>query len=192
MGIGLALLLLVWAFILGVLLGRGYYPDNLLAKLGLKDSAPQEQLAESSQKKGGPQVLRPEELGFFDALQLEWEQGFQELKPQAESRPASSQAARQTQEQGSAQTQKKEEKQEKFAYIYQVAAFKEKSQAEGLQQRLSSAGVECYIQDVDKQQQRWYRVYVPHVGTPRENQQLQAKLQDLGLDKSFVRSKKPF
>ncbi|MFO8031818.1 MAG: SPOR domain-containing protein [Desulfohalobiaceae bacterium] len=191
LGLGLALLLLVWAFILGVLVGRGYYPEAFLARLGLRDAAQQEQ-AEESQGKEGPQVLRAEELGFFDALQLEWEQGFQELKPQAGSSPSSAQASGQEQEQDPAQGQEEEEEQERFAYIYQVAAFQEKSQAEGLQQRLSSAGIESYIQDVDKQEQRWYRVYVPHVGTPQENQQLQGKLQGLGLDKLFVRSKKPF
>ncbi len=202
LGLGVGLLLLIWAFILGILVGRGYYPEGVLAALGLGDKAQQEQEADNSGSETGPQVLRPEELGFFDALQLEWEQGFQELRPQAEpgarqeqSEPAQeeqSEPAQEEQVQELAQNQEAQAEGQRFAYIYQVAAFQEKAQAKALQEKLSSVQIESYVQDVDKDDQRWYRVYVPHVGTPKENQQLQSELQDLGLDKLFVRSKKPF
>ncbi|MFW6216604.1 MAG: hypothetical protein ACOC3Y_02125, partial [Desulfohalobiaceae bacterium] len=64
--IGLAMLMLVWAFILGVLVGRGYYPEGMLDSLGAGGAAQKKEAAENPAGDGEPQVLRPEELGFLD------------------------------------------------------------------------------------------------------------------------------
>ncbi len=195
MGLGCVLLIMAWAFVLGILVGRGYYPENLWS--GNDSREPAQQVRDTSGLQGADpeqHVLKPEELGFFDALQQEWAQGLLQSEADQDSKAETSPG----QDDGPAEMaatlkqQQNKKNTQRFAYIYQVAAFQRQSQAELLQQRLEVAGIESYIQSVDKHDQRWYRVYVPHVGTSQETQELQQELKKMGLDKSFVRSKKPF
>ena len=56
---------LAWVFILGVLVGRGYKPEQAVPQLAEIMPRPE---AESPAPKGDDGVLRPEELEFFDAV----------------------------------------------------------------------------------------------------------------------------
>ena len=59
---------IIWVFILGVLVGRGYKPENAVPQVAqiMPSSQPQAQQADNKEP---PQVLKPEELGFMDSLQ---------------------------------------------------------------------------------------------------------------------------
>jgi cell division septation protein DedD len=63
-----AVLGIIWVFILGVLVGRGYKPENAVPQVAqiMPSTQPQAQQAENKEP---PQVLKPEELGFMDSLQ---------------------------------------------------------------------------------------------------------------------------
>ena len=56
---------LAWVFILGVLVGRGYKPEQAVPQLAEIMPRPD---AEAPAPKGDDRVLRPEELEFFDAV----------------------------------------------------------------------------------------------------------------------------
>lgn len=61
-----ALLGVIWVFILGVLLGRGYKPENAVPQVAqIMPSAP----SAAQENKEQPTVLKPEELQFQDTLQ---------------------------------------------------------------------------------------------------------------------------
>ena len=63
-----AVLGIIWVFILGVLVGRGYKPENAVPQVAqiMPTAQPQSQQAENKEQ---PQVLKPEELAFMDSLQ---------------------------------------------------------------------------------------------------------------------------
>jgi len=62
-----AVLGIVWVFILGVLVGRGYKPENAVPQVAqIMPSAPAAAQPENTE---APTVLRPEELHFQDTLQ---------------------------------------------------------------------------------------------------------------------------
>lgn len=62
-----AVLGIVWVFILGVLVGRGYKPENAVPQVAqIMPSAPAPAQPESAET---PTVLKPEELHFQDTLQ---------------------------------------------------------------------------------------------------------------------------
>jgi hypothetical protein len=62
-----AVLGIVWVFILGVLVGRGYKPENAVPQVAqIMPSAPAPAQPESTET---PTVLKPEELHFQDTLQ---------------------------------------------------------------------------------------------------------------------------
>jgi len=63
-----AVLGFVWVFILGVLVGRGYKPENAVPQVAqIMPSAPP--AAQQQENKEPPTVLKPEELQFQDTLQ---------------------------------------------------------------------------------------------------------------------------
>jgi cell division protein FtsN len=67
------LLGLIWVFIFGVLVGRGYQPERAVPKLAQimpspTPSVPQPQVAENKEEKTSKEVLKPEELQFYDKL----------------------------------------------------------------------------------------------------------------------------
>ncbi|WP_243439118.1 SPOR domain-containing protein [Fundidesulfovibrio soli] len=63
-----AVLGIIWVFILGVLVGRGYKPENAVPQVAqiMPSAQPQTQQPENKEP---PQVLKPEELAFMDSLQ---------------------------------------------------------------------------------------------------------------------------
>lgn len=68
------LLGLIWVFIFGVLVGRGYQPERAVPKLAQimpspTPSVPQPQVAENGKdEKASKEALKPEELQFYDKL----------------------------------------------------------------------------------------------------------------------------
>jgi hypothetical protein len=58
---------LLWVFILGVLVGRGYKPENAVPELAQIMPAPSQ--SSQPEQKEPPTVLKPEELQFMESLQ---------------------------------------------------------------------------------------------------------------------------
>lgn len=189
----LVVLSIIWAFILGILVGRGYSPDSLFPKLaGLLPEA-KSRTAQPSSPSGNDQVLKPEELGFFEALQ----QGGQESGPGGDT-PSDEQMAREgAPEQAarnvsrdSAGAVKEGPPGPVYRYIYQVAAFRSAEKAYSLQNRLRSRDIHAEVSEVRIDQREWYRIVVPFEGHAGDTDSLKSELKRLGLHQPLLRSKK--
>lgn len=188
-GIGSALLLgLVWVFIFGVLVGRGY--DAGAAVADSENPTPMETA----------EVIPPEDLTFFDQLQdrpapaqQANDQAAQETaaaEPQSEVRqsvetpPAQDQAPPEPADTASSDNQI-------YDYLYQVASFRNEQSANALRDRVQGLGLRAEVERSDNGGQIWYRVNVRFQGRPEDTRAMKEKLGTLGLDHPLLRSKVP-
>jgi cell division protein FtsN len=178
----LFLLFLVWAFILGVLTGRGYRPETIIPQVAQvlpgQESSAERESAEASK----PDVLKPEELGFFESLQKEtrdFVEAQKEKAKRAEARDAPEPAP-----------SERQPERPRYAYLYQVAAFRSQAKAGRLESTLEKNGFDPRIEKVRKGGTDWFRIYVPFTGDAQEARQVKHKLQRLGLSDPFIRSKR--
>jgi cell division protein FtsN len=182
----LALVALVWAFILGVLVGRGYHPESVIPQVARLLPGQSEPAPVPDKKVKDGQVLKPEELGFFESLQ-------QETSSEEARRPSGSSSGPREGRSNQARAERKapETSESSFRYVYQVAAFQSGDQARTLSSRLEEAGLSASVTSVRNEAGLWYRVHVAFQGQPSDTSKLKEQLRKLGCPKPFLRSKTP-
>jgi cell division protein FtsN len=216
LGIGaVGTLVMAWAFILGVLVGRGYKPESVIPDLG-GIVAPHLPSLPSPRT-----VLQAEDLHFYDALQEERVQSRPERRaPSPKPRPEEErQTVLQASPQATVQAITEPKKQEsqtvsrpepvagsrpepkpepepsaadpRFDYVYQTAAFQQSDQARALHERIAGAGIDSSIEVSTVKGETWYRVLVSLRGTTTDAVEVKKKLQAFGIQRPFIRSKKP-
>jgi cell division protein FtsN len=209
----------IWVFIFGILVGRGYQPEMTLP--GLARFMPDTSTNATSKQQ--PELLKAEELQFHDALKEKSGRApapapaIQDKKPsqpaaqkktvaKAAPSPTKSSTAKQSTEKRTVVKQtvakqpkaaqqvsasKKTSDEQRFDYVYQTASFKEKQAAESFKQKIISLGLTPEIEKILHKGADWYRVNVRFKGTPVETRGLKAKLSTIGVEKPLIRSKKP-
>lgn len=177
-----AFVLVGWAFILGVLVGRGYQPEAFLPLVAEYMPGQSKQLDERDQDQNP--VLSAQELGFFESLQSE-----PELEPgEKKQRASQTGTSLETKPETGIETQKSEQA---YVYEFQVGAFKRQDQAEALRRRLVQNAFSAGVQKSRVQGSAWYRVVVRHTGEPTGVKAFTARLQQAGVSNFFLRSKEP-
>ncbi len=174
---GFALLAIVWAFILGVFVGRGYNPEDVMPDISR--IMPQEE-----KKQEEARILRPEELEFHERLRSEpardpspQEQPLETaaLPPEPEPEPEP----------------ETEAEAESFVYTFQVGSFQSMERAGGLQQRLYQEGFSASINRTFSGEEPWYRVIIEVETTPSNIDSFKQKLGEQGIDQPLLRNKRP-
>ena len=168
-----------WAFILGVLVGRGYQPETFLPLVSeyMPGDAQHEKADQSAQNP----VLSAQELGFFQSLQ-------QEAKSETHE-PERAQSHDKPEEKSNARAVATNDSQG-YVYEYQVGAFKRRSQAQALQKGLADRGFAADVIRSTVQGAAWYRVLVHYTGQVSGVEAFTSRLRQAGVKKFFLRSKK--
>lgn len=181
----LFLVVLVWVFVLGILVGRGYHPERLVPQL-------EKVLPEQGQPQADNEVLRSEELGFFKALRSETEsqksRGDDGSPSPAKGASASPEQSVAKEEQTSPPPSAQSE--QRYALVYQVAAFQAENKAVSMQKKLRNAQMDSFLAEVQREGTTWHRVLVPFSGTRQQAQDFQARLAEVGVNNPFVYKKK--
>ncbi len=166
-----------WAFILGVLVGRGYQPESVLPMVAeyMPGHVDDSQMAPQNQQP----VLRAQELGFFENLQTQ---------PGTKEKSDRQQVSVQDQPESEVRVTRKEKS---YVYEYQVGAFQRQGQAEALRQDLAKSGLDAHVLPSTVQGTAWYRVLVRHTGSPNDVASFTSRLRQSGIENFFLRSKKP-
>ncbi|WP_051694489.1 SPOR domain-containing protein [Desulfohalovibrio reitneri] len=211
-GLGfLALLVLGWAFFLGIVLGRGYQPEKAVPEIARIMPEPSAEKAKAPEQP--ERVLKPEELDYMDSLRkepVENETGGAEEVQTAETRPEP--APKPEPEPGptpgpepekrrtevapqdpaaKAETTAAEPEGQRFDYIYQVASFQKDASAVALIKRIEGVGLKAGLRTAQVKGSTWQRVMVYFRGTPDETEAMKSKLATLGIDRVILKSKKP-
>jgi septal ring-binding cell division protein DamX len=191
---------LAWIFLLGVLVGRGYTPENAVPEIA--DFMPKEQpfveepmppaggSADATAKKPAAaeeKVIAPEELEFHKEL----------AKKPAATPPvveAPALTAKKPAPPAPAPVPKAVEKPLTAAqihlYEYQAASYGSRSAAEAFQKRLSEKGVPTDIETADVKGKKVYRVIVGFTGSEKRAAEVLTVLSGLGVKKPLLRKKK--
>ena len=186
----LALVMLGFSFLSGVIVGRSSMPlpqalelDRLLAE----ESSPEEGEAEEPEK-----ILPKEELRFMTSLKSDPAGGvLSESGKTTAAAPSSSPAAvveKAKQEKPRQEVEKPREPQ--FDYVLRVAAFKEADQAQALLKTLTGDGFKARRTQAKTRRTTWYYVQVLMRGSKADLQVLRRKLDGYGLHDAMVISEK--
>lgn len=201
---------LAWVFILGVLVGRGYHPEQAVPHLAQLMPQAEQQAPESET------VLKAEDLEFYDNLQKKpgadsdqpgpAADGAPTEKPdsaaqmqQAPAQPAADQAMAQQPEIQQPQTQQADDQQaeiqpsqaQQFNFVYQVSSLKDPDMALVFAAKLVKMGLKTSIEQAEASGAIWHRVMVHFTGTPEATDELKATLAGVGVPKPILKSKQP-
>jgi len=183
----LFIICLGWTFVLGVLVGRGYKPEEAVPKLAeLMPEAQQNASAPAAE--ADPEVLKPEELEFFEELQKKPGQVSGEVSPPEQEANAPEPAPKPALQ---AQPAAKQEQSGNFMYIYQAAAYRSVKQAEEFRAKIQAKGYSAGVESATYGGNTWHRVLVHFKGSPEETRVLKETLRGLGVEKPLLRGKKP-
>ena len=174
---------MAWAFILGVLVGKGYKPENAVPEIAR--IMPEKPQLPASQ----PKPLTAEELGFYDRLKNAKPSRPKTAKTPTKPAPVTKkpQAIKRVPPKATSPKPTISSPKKYFKYIYQVAAFRSEIEAMRFQQKIIGKGIAAFV---GKPSGGWYRVTVSFRGTPIETRKLKAKLKTLGISKPILRDKK--
>lgn len=217
----LAVFVVAWAFVLGIVVGRGYKPEQAVPEIARIMPMPQ-----TAPQPAPAGVLKPEELSYLDTLSKPpentakaAERSIRRPSPQAEkpAEKATAPAQQQTPAQSPAQQPTpapqaapapapkpaapapapvpaqalQQESLERFTYIYQVASFSDQAQARALSERIKGLGLSASTEASEINGRTWHRVLVRFIGTAEETHGMREKLATLGLSQIIMRSKTP-
>ncbi|WP_028574593.1 SPOR domain-containing protein [Desulfonatronovibrio hydrogenovorans] len=177
------ILAVVWSFILGVFIGRGYDPEDVIPDISRI-------IPDSTEERSVPRVLRPEELEFFDKLRSTPSQPAPaapappapqariDPQPRIEPRPDPAPAPETV-------------PREKFVYTYQVGSFQTMERAGRLQQMLMDDGITASITKAFAGDEPWFRVIVEFETSAEEAPAMMEQLKKHGINQPLFRGKRP-
>lgn len=195
-GLGVVMLLcFVWVFVFGLIVGRGYQPEEVVPELkqfmpsAQKNAAAPEPTrttdATTDKNSAEPSVIKPEDLNFYEQLKKEPAAPITAARATDKGRSTTAPAASAAKPAASST----DETQQRFDYLYQVAASKDKTAAESLAARIESNGLRTRVESVLSGGQTWYRILVLFRGTPEDTRGMKDILKRLGIDKPLLKEK---
>lgn len=189
-------------FILGILLGRGYQPENDVPELAMM--MPTQQTNSSGEVKGG--ILKPEELQYMDNLKVKPETSVKQEEKTAEKKVTPASETKVTPAPAATKTvgevknpvpeapvkidTPKVVSTPVFEYLYQVASFREESKAREFTGKIIANGLDASVEAGKSGNKTWYRVVVRHIGSAESTQSMRDVLAKYGIKKPMLKSKK--
>lgn len=185
---------LVWMFIFGILVGRGYNPEETVPELE-KLLPPEEPVAEVTTK-----VIRPEELQYYDKLKEKpapgpvTGPGSEKSTPEAARKVDPPSRKPSSQPKAAAAPQKpaavKSSGTPVFQWVYQASSFRKPDVARQVRDRVRGLGYEADLETSTSKGSTWHRVIVRLRGDEAAAAKLERDLQSLRLPKPLLKSKK--
>ena len=178
---------MVWAFILGGYIGRGYKPEDVVPEIA---KIMPETKVRSNRTKSSPgtiatakqEILKPEQLEFYDNLKTQ---------PEPEPKSKKNISTKHTFKKSPIPKNKKQNpKPATYSYTYQVAAFRVFKQAQVMQKKLALQGIRASIAKGFAGNQTWFRVFAHFHGTTDQLKAFKSKLRKLGIKQPILKRKK--
>lgn len=192
--VAVAVLSFLWVFIMGVLVGRGYQPEEAVSQLTSLLPSTQSKLPDTL-----PEALRPEELEFDKNLSQQAGISRQnstrppsspvtgtpdptKTQQMLSSAPSSRTALSATEQipQGPVHT-----------YIYQCASFRDNAIARAFQIELDNHNLQSSLEEIETETGLWYRILVTFTGTAQETEKVKQILAELGIQNPLLKKKTP-
>lgn len=192
------LLCFVWVFVFGLIVGRGYQPEEAVPEL--RQFMPSANRTDARNATGTSptaepvpheaKVIKAEDLTFYDRLKKDPAPASAPVPSSpAATRPPSAKSPVTTPEAPSLVERTNSSNGAVFNYVYQVAASKDKAAAEALAQRIMDKGLRTRIESAQSSGTTWYRIQVLFRGTPEDTREMKEILQQLGIARPLLKSK---
>lgn len=201
--VGTAMVALTLFFILGLLVGRGYRPEQNVPQLA-EIMPKQEHGALVNNGTAPDKVLTPQELTYPETLAQKpvdpaqkaalekAEEAKQQAAAERKAAQKAGQAAAKTEEKSTVTTAPPAPGDKIYDYTYQAASFRKQAMAEDLRAKLAGAGLNTAIQTAETAKGTWHRVLVNHRGTPDSTNAMKGVLSRFGINKPLMKKKKLF
>ena len=189
--------LLIWAFIFGIMIGRGHNPEEAVPELARVMPKPTTQTSPPVDEDINV-VLPSQELKYHDSLKgndipvlspKPSPTPQQTPQPPTPAKPAAQKPTPPAQPVESAIAQQPDQDQSVYNYTYQVAAFNNIAAAQTMQKKLQNGGFSTKISQADSNGTTWYRILVLFKGKPEETRALRTKLAPYGISTLLLRGK---
>lgn len=186
-----------WAFMLGVMVGRGYNPEKQMPQLAnllpadgrpsVKEEAPEESSAKA-------EVMKPEELRF--ASTLKGKPGQPSAEPRIKNMqnatapatvPSRTETAEAPPPARGADAEQPPKKEPLFDFAFQVATFKDEDSVDKLRAKLEGKGLRTRMEKRGK----LLRVMVLVRGNAEHSLEVRRQMADMGLGQPILRTKTP-
>lgn len=205
---GLIVILLIgfiWVFIFGIILGRGYRPEKDIPEL----AAVLPNKTTDNRTLNITEPLKPEELEFHtrlqektsrvDKVETRVDPAAHRPVPRPQPEPETAKKAPETATKSPEAVQKKPDApskaadpktpagaEERYTWIYQVAAFKDNAGAERLRARIAAKGLKTSIKKTTDSGAVFYKVQMHFSGTQPERKAAVTILNDMGFEKPIL------
>ena len=175
---------MAWAFILGVMLGRGYQPETIVPQIARVMPKP-EAVAPGPEKQP---ILKPEELGFFERLKDAPQRPAPEPEQKA-ARPAiqKEQAVSKPAPASSPEPATKPSPGPSRSVLFQVGSLRDKGAALKEEARMARLGLSAAVNPVIIKGAQWYRILVRASGTDADIAAVKQKLAKAGVKNPIIR-----
>ncbi|GAB6888235.1 SPOR domain-containing protein [Desulfothermus okinawensis JCM 13304] len=174
-------LAIVWAFILGVIVGRGYGPIDVITPLKKKVLSSPLKATQSKNNTSKEKVLSPTELTFLKKVrqnsidkEVSYAQRYNKSKSQ------------------SVRLNNKRDSNTYYKYVIQISSFKKKEDAMSLADRLNHKNIPAKIEGVKINDQNFYRVLVVLKGGIHDIKTKMELIEKMGFKKYIIREKNRF
>ncbi len=186
---------LVWAFVLGVMVGRGQVNDQL-AHILPQNAGQMQQPASDAERSAAEieELIRAEDLDFKENLSQKPEPPApaQAPAPAGQARPAAQPSAEPAPASVVTPPATVATQGQRFDYLYQVASFKKLTQADDLVAKLGVRGIGTKVENTVIKNETWYRVLISFQGTEADVARIQQILKsELKINSMLQRGKKP-
>jgi hypothetical protein len=174
---------MAWAFILGIMLGRGYQPEAIVPEIAGMMPAPKTDAPGSDKQP----ILKPEELGFFERLRKEPPRPESSASEPRKERVVRKQPAPKPKPEPAPKPEPSAESGGTRAVIFQVGAVRDKTAALREQERMAGLGLSAAVNPVTIRGTQWYRILVRAAGTDRDIRAVKQTLANAGVKNPIIR-----
>lgn len=191
---GCTVVALTLFFILGLLVGRGYRPEQKVPHLA--EMMPKQEhgaLVTPPEEAREDKVLTAQELTYPETLSKQ--PAVAVPRETASKQPDKTKATPQkpVKQQPAKQASPTPKTGEKiYDYTYQAASFRKEGMAATLKTKLANAGLKAAIETAETGKGTWYRVVVHHRGTPDSTNTMKGILAKFGIKRPLMKKKKLF
>lgn len=177
---------LVWAFVLGIMVGRGQINEQLEA---LRPATTQT-ASDNSTEKAAPDAAQPpadEIEKLIKAEDLKYQESLRQNSPAPTGSTVSAAPAAPS---TSAQVAPQATAGQQYSYLYQVASYTKEPQAQDTLSKLKARGVDAQIETKIIQGTSWFRILISIKGDENSVKNMQEMLKkDFKINSILLRSK---
>ena len=175
-----------WIFAFGVIVGRGINPEKQLPELAKLLPAPADNATEAKDA-----ILKPEELTFM--AELKNQTGKASSQPAPVAQAAAAKPVVQSDKPAAVSGADKTPKVQRFDFVFQAVAYKNREQADKLREKLEGEGLRTRmtIEKDSKGKPKWFRVQVLFRGNEEDAAATQKIMERFGIKAPQRISQKP-